>query len=136
MLSLCLKKHPNAVKKPRRLNKGQIKNHLLVSFVYDDINKEDLSERADTTKDYREAIKVIEECENIIKTNKKKMIGFAYEQVKIFKKFKEDTKSKNLVEQFGISKTTVIFNINIVKLVEKCNKMEKFSDAKLFKKLL
>ena len=72
-------------------------------------------------------MKVIEERENIIKTNKKKIIGFAYEQVKILKKFKEDTKFNNLVEQFGISKSTTIFNINIVKLVEKCKKMVKSS---------
>ena len=33
-------------------------------------------------------MKVIKECENIIKTNKKKIIGFAYEQGKILKKIK------------------------------------------------
>ena len=122
-----MEKHPNAIKKSRRLNKEQVKKQLLVSFVYDDINKEDLTKRADTIKDYQEAMKVIEERENIIKTNKKKIIGFAYEQVKILKKFKEDTKFNNLVEQFGISKSTTIFNINIVKLVEKCKKMVKSS---------
>ena len=31
-------------------------------------------------------MKVIKECENIIKTNKKKIIDFAYEQGKFFKK--------------------------------------------------
>ena len=72
---------------------------MLDSFFYDDISKEDLSTRADTIKDYQEAMKIIKECENIIKTNKKKIIGFAYKQGKIFKKFKEDTKFKNLVEQ-------------------------------------
>ena len=72
---------------------------MLDSFFYDDISKEDLSTRADTIKDYQEAMKIIKECKNIIKTNKKKIIGFAYKQGKIFKKFKEDTKFKNLVEQ-------------------------------------
>ena len=47
-------------------------------------------------------MKIIKECKNIIKTNKNEIIGFAYEQGKIFKKFKKDTKFKNLVEQFGI----------------------------------
>ena len=46
-----------------------------------------------------------------------------YEQGKIFKKFKEDTKFKNLVEQFGINRSTIIFKINIVKLAEKYRKM-------------
>ena len=44
-------------------------------------------------------MKIVKECENIIKTNKKKIISFAYEQGKIFKKFKEDTKFKNLVNK-------------------------------------
>ena len=64
-------------------------------------------------------MKIIEEYENIIKTNKKNIILFAYEQGKIFKKFKEDRKFKNLVEQFKINKSTTIFKINIVKLADK-----------------
>ena len=89
---------------------------------YNDINKEDLSAIVDAIENYQEAMEIIKECENIIKMNKKKIIGFAYEQVKIFKKFKEDTNFKNLVEQFGISKSTIIFKINIVKLVDKYKK--------------
>ena len=82
MLSLCLifiivEETPNVVKQSRRLSKELIKKKLLDSFVYDDINKEDLSARADTVKDCQEAMKIIKECENMIKTNKKKIIGFA-----------------------------------------------------------
>ena len=68
----------------RRLNKEQIKKQLFDSFVYDDTNKEDLSARADVIKDYQEAMQIIKECKNIIRTNKKKMTGFAYEQGKDF----------------------------------------------------
>ena len=53
--------------------------------------------------------------------NKKKIIGFAYKQGKIFKKFKEDTKFKNLLEQFRINRT-MIFKISIVKLLDKHKK--------------
>ena len=79
-----MKKHSNAVKQLRRLNKEQIKKQLFDSFVYDDTNKEDLSARADAIKDYQEAMQIIKECKNIIRTNKKKMTGFAYEQGKNF----------------------------------------------------
>ena len=106
----------------RRLNKEQIKKQLFDSFVCDDINKEDVSATADAIKDYQETMETIKECENIIKTNKKKIIDFAYEQGKTFRKIKEDTNFKNLVEQFRINKITIIFKINIVKLVEKYNK--------------
>ena len=50
-------------------------------------------------------MKIIKERENIIKTNKKKIICLANEQGKIFKKFKEDTKFKNLAEQFEVNST-------------------------------
>ena len=100
-----------------------IRNKLKSTFVYDEINKEDLSARADNVKNCQEAVKIIKECDNMIKTNKKNIIRFTYEQGKIFKKFKEDTKFKNLVEQFGINRSTIIFKINIVKLAEKYPKM-------------
>ena len=106
----------------RRLNKEQIKKQLFDSFACDDINKEDVSATADAIKDYQETMETIKEWENIIKTNKKKIIDFAYEQGKIFRKIKEDTNFKNLVEQFRINKITIIFKINILKLVEKYNK--------------
>ena len=63
-------------------------------------------------KDCQEAVKIVKECENIIKTNKKNIISFVYKQGK--------TKFKNLVE---IKRSTIIFKINIVKLADKYPKM-------------
>ena len=89
---------------------------MLDSFVYNKINKKDLIAREDNVQNCQEGTKIMKECENMIKTNKENIIRFAYEQDKIFKKFKEDTKFENLVEQFRINRTTTIFKINIVKL--------------------
>ena len=67
------------------LNKEQIKKQLLDSLVYsENITKEDLSARVDTVEDCQETVKIIEEHENIIKTNKKNIMLFAYEQGTIF----------------------------------------------------
>ena len=118
-----MKKHPNAVRQSRRFNKEQIKKQLLDSFVYNEINKEDLIARADNVQNCQEATKIMKECENLIQTNNENIIRFAYEQDKIFKKFKEDTKFKNLVEQFRRNRTTTIFKINIVKLADKYPKI-------------
>ena len=118
-----MKKHPNAVRQSRRFNKEQIKKQLLDSFVYNEINKEDLIAKADNVQNCQEATKIMKECENMIKTNKENIMRFAYEQDKIFKKFKEDTKFKNLVEQFRRNRTTTIFKINIVKLADKYPKI-------------
>ena len=68
-----MKKHTNVVKQSsRRPNKEQIKKQLLGLFVFNEnINKEDLSAGGDTVEDRQEAMKTIEEYENITKTNKK-----------------------------------------------------------------
>ena len=39
------------------------------------------------------------------------------------KEFKEDVKFKNLVEQFGVNRSTIIFKIDFVKLADKSHKM-------------
>ena len=74
-------------------------------------------------EDYQEAMNIIEEYENIIQTNKKNIMRFAYQQGKVFRKFNENRKFKNLVEKFRITKSTMIFQINFVKLVDKYPKM-------------
>ena len=48
---------------------------------------------------------------------------FAYQQGKVFREFNENRKFKNLVEKFKITKSTMIFQINFFKLVDKYPKM-------------
>ena len=79
--------------------------------------------RADRVKDCQEALHIIKECEDIIKANRKNIICFAYQQGKVFKKFKENRKFKNLTEQFKITKNGSVFKINIVKPIDKYPKM-------------
>ena len=79
-----MKKHPNTVRQSRRFNKEQIKKQLLDSFVYGEINREDLSTRTDNVKNCQEAVKIIKEYENMVKTNEKNIIRFEYEQGKIY----------------------------------------------------
>ena len=91
------------------------------SFVYNEnINTEDLDERPDRVEGSEEAVNIIKEYEDIIKKN---IIFFAYQQGKVFKKFKENRKFKSLVKRFKITKVAIIFKIDIVKLVDKYLKM-------------
>ena len=87
------------------------------------IDTEDLNERANIVESYEEGVDYIKEYKDIIKTNKKSIIFFAYQQDEVFRKFKENRKFKSLVEQFKITKGTIIFKMNIVKLVDKYPKM-------------
>ena len=83
------------------------------------IDTEDLNERANIVESYEEGVDYIKGYKDIIKTNKKSIIFFAYQQDEVFRKFKENRKFKSLVEQFKITKGTIIFKMNIVKLVDK-----------------
>ena len=49
------------------------------------------------------------------KKKKRNIICFAYQQGKVFKTFKENRKFKNLAGQLKITKSTIIFEINIDK---------------------
>ena len=94
------------------------------SLVYNEnIDTEDLSERANIVESCEEAMDVIKKYEDIIETNKKSIIFFAYQQDNVIRKFRENRKFKGLVEQFKITKGTIKFEMNIVKLVDKYPKI-------------
>ena len=93
-----MKKHHNVVKQSRRLNKEHIKKQLLDSFAYNEnITKKDLSARVDTVEDCQRAMEIIKEYENLIKTNKKNIILFAYEQGNFLKNLKRTENLKILL---------------------------------------
>ena len=98
-----------------------IKNLLVRNDI---INTEDLNKRANRVEHYEEAINIIKEYQDIIKTNKKNIIFFAYQHGKVFKRFKENGNFKNLLERFKITKSTIIFKTNIVKLIDKYPKIK------------
>ena len=89
----------------------------------ENIDTQDLNERANIVESYEEAMDIIKEYQDIIKTNAKKDNFFSYQQDKVFKNFKENKKFKSLAEQFKITKGTIIYKINIVKLVDKYPKI-------------
>ena len=82
-----------------------------------------MNECADRREGYENVMNVIKEYEDIIKRKKKNIMIFAYHQNKIVRKFKENNKFKSLIEQFKITKSTIMFKRNIVKLVDKIPKM-------------
>ena len=71
----------------RRLSKEDIKKRIMESLVYNEsINTEDLNERAYKAESYEEVMVIIKEYEDKIKTNKKNLIFFAYQEGKSFLK--------------------------------------------------
>ena len=107
-----------------RLSKKENKKQLIDSLVYNEnINTADLNKREDRVKDYEDGMNIIKEYEDIIKTNKRNIMFSTYQEGKVFRKFKENRKFKSLVGQFNITKGTIIFGINVVKLVDEYPKM-------------
>ena len=62
------------------------------------------------------------------------MISVAYYQGKLFKRFKEKKKFIQMVSKLEIHKSTLIFKINVFKLIEKHPKLMKSSVTLTFLK--
>ena len=71
---------------------------------------------------------VIREFEKIIKSKKRNVVWLAYQQGKVFEKFKEITKFIEMIKQFRVGRSTIIFKINIVKLINKHPKIKNSSE--------
>ena len=83
------------------------------------IETAELDEKADMVEKPEDAVAVIWAYEDIIRTKKKGIICIAYQQGKIFKKFKDREKFIQLVKHFQVNKSTIIFKINTLKQIEK-----------------
>ena len=82
----------------RRLSKEKFKKWLIDSLVYNEnINTEDLNEQGYKVEDYEEAVDIIKEYEAIIKTNKKNLIFFVYQQGKNIENLRKIENSKVLL---------------------------------------
>ena len=68
---------------------------------------------------------VIREFEEIIKSKKINTVWLACQQGKVFENFKENAKFIEMAEQFEVSKSTITFEINIVKIIVKHPKIKK-----------
>ena len=115
-------------KKAKRLSKEEIKKKLLDSMTIDEVVEfDDLNKEAEETQDPEEAAKIIKRYEDIIKTKNKEIINVAYHQGQVFRRFKEKEKFTELVDELGIHKNTIIFEINVFKLRKKHPKLLKSS---------
>ena len=94
---------------------------------HDIIETQELNEKADRLEIPEDAAAVIKQYEDIIRTKKKNIISIAYHQGKVFKRFKDKEKFIKLVNEFKVHKSTIIFKINIFKLIEKYPKLMKSS---------
>ena len=79
----------------------------------ENIETADLNEKAEKVEKCKNAATMIKEFEEIISTNKKSIICLAYQQGKVFRQFKEKEKFLNMVKEFKVNKSTMIFKMNM-----------------------
>ena len=70
---------------------------------------------------------VVHNMEKVIESNKCNIWWLAYQQDQIFEKFKVNENFIDTVKELGISKSTILFKISIVKFVNKYPRMKKSS---------
>ena len=80
-----------------------------------------------TTKSVKspgEAVEAVNNIEKIIRSSKCNILWLAYQQGQIFEKFKVNENFIDMVKEVGISKSTMIFKISILKFGNKWPKMK------------
>ena len=83
---------------------------------------EELNEQAGVVDNPEEAAEP--KYEEILKTKKKGIISVAYYQEKVFSRFREKEKFVRIVSDFGMHKGSIIFKINVFKLLDKYPKLK------------
>ena len=83
---------------------------------------------------FEDAANIIEEYEEILRTKRKGIITVAYQEGKVFSRFRKKEKFVRLVANFKIRKRTIIFKINVSKLIQEYPGLKKSSATLSFLK--
>ena len=85
----------------------------------------DLEQAIKNTSDPNNAIELVKKIERLIKCSNNSILTLAYQQRKVFQKFKKDNKFINVVIEFEKSKTTINFKTDVVNFIEKYLRIKK-----------
>ena len=81
------------------------------SILIDEIANQDIENKVKNIKISEESVEVVNEMEKRTRSNKCCLLLLAYQQAIIFERFKANNKFINLVNNFGISRSTMAFKI-------------------------
>ena len=113
-------------RKQPKLREDQALEKLLDSLVSkEEIQTQGLEELIKKTSNPNDATELVKKLDKLTKCSKNNILVWAYQQGKVFQKFKSNNKFVSAVTEFGISKTTINFKIDIVKFIENYPKMKK-----------
>ena len=107
-------------KNTKRLNKDEIEKQLIDSITISNVVEvDDLNEKTERAEKPEDPADIIKQYEEILGTKRKGIISVAYYQGKVFKQFKEKETFIQMVGKLRIHSSTIIFKINIFKLIDK-----------------
>ena len=100
--------------------KTEIKKELEDSIINSRKNENtDMQDKVNGCITNEDAIKVIQEFEQIIQNKKSDIVWLAYFQGQVFQKFREKEKfASDMVSKFNVSKSTIVFKITLKKLID------------------
>ena len=109
------------------MSKDQVLEKLRDSLINskEEIETKGLEESIKNTGDPNDAIELVKKIDKLIKCSKNNILMLSYQQGKVFQKFKKNNKFVNAVTEFGISKTTINFKINVVNFINQHPGMRK-----------
>ena len=81
-----------------------------------------------------DAADLIQKYAEIVRTKRQGIISVAYHQGKMFSQFREKEKFVRLVVDFGVHKGTIIFKLNLFRLLDKYPGLRKSSVTLSFMK--
>ena len=114
-------------RKQPKLGEGQLLQKLLDSLINkEEIETKGLEELIKNASNPNDAIELVKKLDKLTKCSKNNILVWAYQQGKVFQKFKSNNKFVSAVTEFGISKAIINFKIDIVKFIENYPKMKKF----------
>ena len=115
-------------RKQPKLSKDQVLEKLrdsLTNSKEKEIKTKGLEQAIKNTSDYNDAIELVKKIDKLIKCSKNNILTLAYQQGKVFEKFKTNNKFASAVTEFEKSETTINFKIDIVNFIENYPRMKK-----------
>ena len=111
--------------KKNSVDKENILEKLCESVLSEQTESEGIEGLGKKLAENVDAAELIKKMDEMIGTKRNDVLMIAYQQGKIFKRFKTDNKFINAVTKFEITKATINFKIAIVKFIDEYPKMKK-----------
>ena len=110
------------------MSKDQVLEKLRYSLINsneEEIETKGLEQSIKNKGDPSDAIELVKKIDKLIKCSKNNILTLAYQQGKVFQKFKMNKKFVSAVTEFKESKTTINFKLDIVNFIDKYPRMKK-----------